>query len=295
MTVRAEAPSERSGATVALARRDRLASAAGVAALHALLGFALLQGLEVQAPERVGAPLRIFELPVAEPPAPAALVAPPPRAAAAPEQAASPPPVEEIAVSSPPPPRAVARARVAARPLAPDTSAMPSLVAAPLTGTSGAKYAGGGATAGGDGIGGTGAVGASTGGGGGGGGTGARQRGGRLMNADYPRSARLAGAEGTVHVRFAVSPEGRAHRCVVTRSSGHAELDATTCRLIERRFRYDPARDAQGRRVSDVIVGRQRWWLERDGAGLARARPPSGVAVGDDAVGDRDQEAGLDR
>lgn len=85
---------------------------------------------------------------------------------------------------------------------------------------------------------------------------------GRLKNSDYPRAARKAGAEGTVHVRFLVNPDGGVGGCTVTRSSGNAELDGTTCRLIERRFRYKPARDAQGRPTSDVIVGEQLWWIK---------------------------------
>lgn len=87
---------------------------------------------------------------------------------------------------------------------------------------------------------------------------------GRLKNSDYPRAARRAGAEGTVHVRFLVNPDGGVGGCTVTRSSGHPELDSTTCRLIERRFRYRPARDAQGRPTSDVVVGEQLWWIRQD-------------------------------
>lgn len=94
---------------------------------------------------------------------------------------------------------------------------------------------------------------------------GARLLGGRIRNSDYPREARQAGAEGTVFVRFAVRPDGRVGGCSVTRSSGHPALDATTCRLIQKRFRYEPARDADGRRVPDVMQGRQVWWVERDG------------------------------
>lgn len=94
--------------------------------------------------------------------------------------------------------------------------------------------------------------------------SGATLMSGRIRNSDYPRAARNAGAEGTVHVQFAVQPNGRVGGCSVTRSSGHPTLDATTCRLIQRRFRYDPARDADGRAVGDTIVGRQVWWLDRD-------------------------------
>jgi protein TonB len=94
---------------------------------------------------------------------------------------------------------------------------------------------------------------------------GAQLLAGRIRNSDYPRAARRAGVQGAVFVRFAVQSDGRVGECVVTRSSGHPELDATTCQLIQSRFRYKPARDAKGRAMSDVIVGRQLWWLARNG------------------------------
>ena len=80
---------------------------------------------------------------------------------------------------------------------------------------------------------------------------------------DYPRAARRAGIEGTVSVRFIVDTDGRATGCGVTRSSGHAALDETTCRLIEQRFRYRPARDGQGRLVPESVSRTFDWLLPR--------------------------------
>jgi len=64
-------------------------------------------------------------------------------------------------------------------------------------------------------------------------------------------------------VRYFVNVDGRVSGCVVTRSSGNAVLDETTCRLIEQRYRYDPSRDADGRPVRSIIVVSQDWVLER--------------------------------
>jgi protein TonB len=64
-----------------------------------------------------------------------------------------------------------------------------------------------------------------------------------------------------VQAHFEVGVDGRVSDCRVVRSSGNAELDATTCRLIERRFRYAPARDAQGRAVPDVAGWEEEWWI----------------------------------
>jgi protein TonB len=62
-------------------------------------------------------------------------------------------------------------------------------------------------------------------------------------------------------VRYVVGTDGRVSGCRVTRSSGHAELDATTCRLIEQRFRYRPARDAAGRPVPETVSRTFDWLL----------------------------------
>jgi len=86
---------------------------------------------------------------------------------------------------------------------------------------------------------------------------------GRLRDSDYPEGAADAGASGVVSVRYWVEVDGRVTGCRVTRSSGSAELDAVTCRLIERRFRYAPSRDAHGRPVRSVVVVDHEWVLDR--------------------------------
>ncbi|MEH3121922.1 MAG: TonB family protein [Sphingomonas phyllosphaerae] len=60
-------------------------------------------------------------------------------------------------------------------------------------------------------------------------------------------------------VKYLVWSDGRVRDCRVTKSSGNATLDATTCRLIQRRFRYDPSRDAEGRPVPAWIVENHEW------------------------------------
>lgn len=63
---------------------------------------------------------------------------------------------------------------------------------------------------------------------------------------DYPSRALRDEREGTTGIRVTVSPQGRVTNCQVTRSSGHADLDETTCSLITRRGRFTPAeRDGQ--------------------------------------------------
>jgi protein TonB len=72
---------------------------------------------------------------------------------------------------------------------------------------------------------------------------------GALTDADYRRTRPPEGAGGTVAVSYRIRADGRVDRCTVLRSSGYAELDETTCRLIERRFRFVPAHDAGGRAI----------------------------------------------
>ncbi|MDZ7588388.1 MAG: TonB family protein [Parasphingorhabdus sp.] len=123
-----------------------------------------------------------------------------------------------------------------------------------------ADRAGPGTGAGGQGDG----LGSGPGGAGSGSGGGSRPQllSGEIRDRDYPKAARKARAEGIVIAHFTVGPNGRPSGCVVKRSSGNEELDATTCRLIEARFRYQPARNSKGEPVSEVMGWQQSWWLE---------------------------------
>lgn len=87
---------------------------------------------------------------------------------------------------------------------------------------------------------------------------------GGLRDSDYPDGAAEAGISGTVGVRYLVWTDGRVRDCEIMRSSGSAELDATTCRLIEARFRFRPSRDALGRPVPATIVENHSWMVERE-------------------------------
>lgn len=106
-----------------------------------------------------------------------------------------------------------------------------------------------------------------TGAGGSGSGTGsgtkALWRSGTIRDRDYPREASRSKAGGVVEVRFTIEASGRVSGCRVTRSSGDASLDETTCRLIEERFRFKPASNAAGEPVASQYGWRQSWWLER--------------------------------
>lgn len=113
---------------------------------------------------------------------------------------------------------------------------------------------------------GAGGVGDGTGGGGRGGdgyGDGAvvgpRQSAGRLKFSDIPESLLGAGESASVAVRYDVGVDGRVRRCRLDRPSGKAGIDALACRLIERRFRFRPARDENGRPVPSTVIETHSW------------------------------------
>jgi protein TonB len=243
-------------------RRRRVGSAAAVALIHGLLGYAFLTGLGAKVAQQVTNELKMFNAveepppPPAEPPKPEKVKQSKTAKPKKPEGAAAPPnlkdtpteimaPKPEIPLPVPPP---VTVAPVAGQGNAPAAGA--AEIPGPGTGRGGV----------GNGLG-SGQYGNGTGGGGGGlaEGSPARWLRGRIRDSDYPRRAYEAGIGGSVFVRFVVSPSGRVDQCDVTRSSGSRELDATTCRLIIQRFYYRPAIDPYGNRVASTVRGEHIW------------------------------------
>lgn len=234
-------------------QRERAAAAAGVALFHALLGYALLIGLRGElAPAAVAGRLKLITLAELPPPPPVVSVPDKPTrteegAAAPPSRKAKPSPVVAPKTPLPVPPILPTVEKALPVPPGSDTSA----------GVSSKEGVGSGT--GGEGIG-SGSGGSGT--GSGGGGTRPAERiAGALANRDYPRSALRSRAEGNVSVRYTVSADGRAEDCRIMRSSGHADLDETTCRLIEKRFRYRPALDRSGRPTAATEYKSFDWYL----------------------------------
>lgn len=217
----------------------RLLTVAVVLALHAGLFALLLRPMLAQVEKPVES-LVMVNIP-----------APPPPAAEAPE------PAEAPAAAAPPAPRRKPRPVAAPTPPVPRPT---EVAVAPSTGT---EAASGAATSGP----GTGAAGTGAGSGAGGSGTGGgsarpRWKSGTIDRRDYPRDASRAGATGSVTATLDITADGRVAGCTVVRSSGSPSLDAATCALIRRRFRFDPARDAAGNPVAGTAGWRQDWWLE---------------------------------
>jgi protein TonB len=230
----------------------------GVAAFHALLAWLLVAGFGYRPVAAASDPLKVFSF--ADPPPPSVEEpVPPPVREAAPEGAASP---HSLRARPTPVVAPVPGVRLPAPPTLP-TVPEPTIV------PPGSASAAGVSTMPGPGTG-TGGTGAGTGSGGAGSGTGGgaarapQWLRGRLANEDYPPAAAKARVQGSVSVRFTVATDGSVGGCQVTRGSGSAELDETTCRVIERRFRYRPAVDAGGRPVPAVLAKTYDWmWVPR--------------------------------
>ncbi|MGB3723300.1 MAG: energy transducer TonB, partial [Pacificimonas sp.] len=90
-----------------------------------------------------------------------------------------------------------------------------------------------------------------------------KSRGFGFGQDDYPSASLRAEEEGTVTISYTVGTNGRvvSGSCKVVASSGHSRLDSQSCRLAERRFRFDPALD-NGREVQATRTDRFRWQIQ---------------------------------
>jgi TonB family protein len=80
-------------------------------------------------------------------------------------------------------------------------------------------------------------------------------------NDDYPAAAMRDEREGTSEFLLTIAPDGLPQRCEITTSSGHTDLDATTCRLLMERARFRPGRDEKGIPAGGTYFNRIRWQI----------------------------------
>jgi TonB family protein len=106
---------------------------------------------------------------------------------------------------------------------------------------------------------------------------------GSFSSNDYPAEALARSQVGTTLVRVTVGPDGKAGDCRIIFTSRAPLLDATTCRVMTTRFRYEPALDAQGQPVAFMVVQSVQWGIADDGVdgfffGTDFALPATGIA-----------------
>jgi protein TonB len=220
-----------------LNRRNRAIGIAGAIAINALLVAGLLTLSTGIMPLKSIPGLAAFD--ISRPPPP-----PPPPPEAKKDAGGSPPSRGATKPPSPPKPP---------QPLASPTPAQPSRDIGSESASGAGSAAGSGAGRGGQGTG------TGTGNGAGGGAASPAVRiAGDFTARDYARSG-LRGATAEVIVSIRVRSDGRVDQCRVARSSGYAAVDGATCRLLEQRFRFRPARNAAGQAIDSQIQWRADW------------------------------------
>lgn len=85
-----------------------------------------------------------------------------------------------------------------------------------------------------------------------------------ILADDYPTVALRQEWQGITAFRLTISPNGFVVICDITRSSGYAILDQTTCNLITQRARFRPVRDPIGEPTIGYFSSRVRWELPQD-------------------------------
>ncbi|WP_324262548.1 TonB family protein [Altererythrobacter sp. H2] len=84
---------------------------------------------------------------------------------------------------------------------------------------------------------------------------------GWITEADYKTSWINRGYAGTAGFRLAIGASGRVEGCQITRSTGHTALDEATCSLVTRRARFEPARNGTGDKVPGSYASSVLWQI----------------------------------
>jgi len=203
--------------------KNRMVAFGLVALLHVFLGYAFVTGLALKAVKAIVNPLESVNVKEEAPP-PDEPPPPPPKEVEIPPFV--PPPEVSIAQDAPAP-TITTQSTVAApqpprfTPPAPPAPAAPAVRPTPAT---------------------------------------PRGRGNVISEDDYPDASRRAEEQGVVRVSYVIDTEGKVSSCSVTQSSGSSRLDDATCKIIMRRFRFNPA-TRDGQPVAETKTQPVRWQL----------------------------------
>jgi periplasmic protein TonB len=207
-----------------------------VAIIHVLLGYAIVVGLAYNVIQKAADELKTFNVEEEPPPPPEEPPPPPPEPESAPPPVVSPPPIVRTKVPPPPVVRTVREApppvvTPIAPPAPPAPVARPAPPPPPPVRTVPPRSAVGDLQ-------------------------------GLFRGDDYPVSAIERDEQGSVTARLTVGTDGRVSGCTVTSSSGSRILDNATCRILQSRARFTPARDNRGNLTTDTTSQRIRWVLQ---------------------------------
>jgi periplasmic protein TonB len=198
-----------------------------VALLHAGVGYALITGLAYNAAKNVYEDLKAFDVAPDEPEKPEEEPPPPPEKVdlPPPPKVTVPPPVNQSPIISQNTIQPVTQERPSPPPPPPAAAPPPPPPAPPKVATR------------------------------------AVQKGGSISDEDYPPSSIRNEEAGTTSATFTIGPDGKVTSC--SASGASPTLDAETCKLIQRRFRYKPALGADGQPMSETKSQRVTWRLPK--------------------------------
>lgn len=201
--------------------KNRMVAFGAVAILHVLLGYAFVTGLALKAVKAIVNPLETVNVKEEAPP-PDEPPPPPPKEVEIPPYV---PPPEVSVIQDAPAPTITTQSTISSpeppRFAPPAPPAPPAVRPTPAT---------------------------------------PRGRGNVISEDDYPDASRRAEEQGVVRVSYVVDTEGKVSSCTVTQSSGSPRLDDTTCKIIMRRFRFNPA-TVNGQPVPETKTQPVRWQL----------------------------------
>ncbi|OCC24081.1 energy transducer TonB [Croceicoccus estronivorus] len=80
---------------------------------------------------------------------------------------------------------------------------------------------------------------------------------------DYPTRAMRDERAGVARFSVTVGTDGKVESCQITGSSGHADLDEATCKLVTRRARFKPATDGDGNPTVGSYSNAVRWQIPK--------------------------------
>lgn len=205
--------------------KNRQIALVGVALLHVLLGYAIVTGFAISVIKKIVEPIEAVNVKEEAPP-PDEPPPPPPKEMEIPPFV--PPP--EVSIQSDAPTNTITVQSEVSRPDPPRVAppAPPAEPAPPAVAPTPAT---------------------------------ARGRGNVISTDDYPSASRAAEEEGVVRVSYTIGEDGRVTACEVAATSGFSRLDDATCKIIMRRWRFNPA-TRNGQPVAERKTQPVRWKLE---------------------------------
>lgn len=86
--------------------------------------------------------------------------------------------------------------------------------------------------------------------------------GGWITSSDYPTVSSVRGEQAIIRFRLMVNAMGETTACVVQSAIAKGDFAATTCDLLKRRARFEPARNTSNQSVASYFVGKVQWVIQ---------------------------------